>query len=173
MPVGQVLPIRDREDRVRGELYVLAYTQTAGSARFTMTGWIERSFGTGPSIPPPHIRRQRIDLDLRIPAPEITVTQRAVSPAELLLDVIAAQLLTLAATFPQDTPEELAAAQPGLVPHPAAGLGDIIAVLQAADALSPASPAPGQLAGLGAWASAATASPRRPTGTCPNHGGAC
>lgn len=61
---------------------------------------------------------------------------------------LAARLLTVAATFPQDTPEELADAQPGLVPHPAANLGDIIAALQAADALSPASPGPGQLAGL-------------------------
>jgi hypothetical protein len=202
VPVGQVLPIRDPEDRVRGELYVLAYAQTAGSARFTMTGWIERSSGTGPSIPPRHIRHQwtatddqgsryhlgfsaegiagradwqgvlelrpaprheirwldvstipgepaiRIDLDLRIPAPEITVTPRAVSPAELLLDVIAARLLTSAAIFPQNTSEELAAAKPDLFPHPVADLGDIIAALQAAGALSPASPGPGQLAGL-------------------------
>jgi hypothetical protein len=205
VPVGQVLPIR--EDRVRGELYVLAYAQTAGGARFTMTGWIAQEGssgmrGTGPGIPPRRIHRQftatddqgsryqlgfsaeggagradwhgvlelrpgprreirrldvstipgepatRIHLDLQIPAPEITVTQRAVSPAELLLDVIAARLLTSAARFPQDTCEELAAAKPGLLPHPAADLGDIIAALQAAHALSPASLGPGQLAGL-------------------------
>jgi hypothetical protein len=71
-----------------------------------------------------------------------------VSPGELLLDLIAARLLTSAATFPQDTPEQLAAAEPGLVPHPADGLGDIIAALHTAGALSPASPVPGQLAGL-------------------------
>ncbi len=52
----------------------------------------------------------RIDLDPRDPqnpqnpAPDITVTQRARSPGELLLDVIAARLLTAAAAFPQDTP---------------------------------------------------------------------
>src|ERR1035441_2150194 len=93
----------------------------------------------------------RIDLDSKDPqdpAPDIPVTQRAVSPGELLLDVIAARLLTVAATYPQDTPEQLAAAKPELVPHAAAGLGDIIAALRAADALSPSSPVPGQLAGL-------------------------
>ena len=208
VPIGRVLRIRD--DRARGELYLLAYAQTDGGARFTMTGWIEGSPGVRGAVPPSagpprRIRRQyiavddqgtryqlgfvagsgagriewqgvleldpgpphqirwldvttipgepatRIDLDSKDPqdpAPDITVTQRAVSPGELLLDVIAARLLTVAATYPQDTPEQLAAAKPGLVPHAAAGLGDIIAALRAADALSPSSPVPGQLAGL-------------------------
>ena len=89
----------------------------------------------------------RIDLGLQNPAPDITVTPKANSPGELLLDIIAARLLTVAAVR-QDIPKQLAAARPGLVPHAADGLGDIIAALQAAGALSLFSPIPGQLAGL-------------------------
>jgi hypothetical protein len=50
VPVGQVLQIRD--DHAGGELYVLAYAQTAGGARFTVTGWTEGPSGLrgpGPS----------------------------------------------------------------------------------------------------------------------------
>jgi hypothetical protein len=90
----------------------------------------------------------RIDLRPQVPVPEVTVTRKVTSPGELLLDVIAAWILTSAAAFPQDTPEQLAAAHPELLPHPAAGLGDIVAALDAAAALSAASPVPGQLAGL-------------------------
>jgi len=90
----------------------------------------------------------RIDLSPPVRASDVTVTRTARSPGELLLDVIAAWILTNAAGFPQDTPERLAAADPELLPHPAAGLGDIVAALRAAEALSPASPVPGQLAGL-------------------------
>jgi hypothetical protein len=90
----------------------------------------------------------RIDLSPQVPAPDVIVTRKAHSPGELLLDVAAAWILTSAAAFPQDTPERLAAANPELLPHPAAGLGDIVAALQAAEALSPASPVPGQLAEL-------------------------
>jgi hypothetical protein len=103
--------------------------------------WLDLT--TTPGEPP-----ARIDLSSQIPAPEITVTRTARSPGELLLAVIAAWILTSAAAFPQDTPERLAAANPELLPHPPAGLGDIVAALHAADALPPASPAPGQLAGL-------------------------
>jgi hypothetical protein len=93
----------------------------------------------------------RIDLgpqDPLVQAPDVIVTQQAHSSGELLLDVIAARLLTSAVDFPQDTPEQLAAAKPELLPHPAGGLGDIVAALQAAGTLPPASPVPGQLAGL-------------------------
>jgi hypothetical protein len=93
----------------------------------------------------------RIDLDppdSQLPVPDVTVAPVARSPGELLLGVIAARILTVAAGWPQETREELAAASPGLLSHPAAGLGDIIAALQAADALSADSPVPGQLAGL-------------------------
>jgi hypothetical protein len=94
----------------------------------------------------------RIDLgpqDPPVPAPAVTVTQKAKSPGELLLDVIAARLLTVAVTFPQDTPDGLAAARRELLWLAAEDrLGDIIAALQAAGALQAASPVPGQLAGL-------------------------
>jgi len=90
----------------------------------------------------------RIDLSPQVPAPDVIVTRKAHSPGELLLDAIAAWILTSAAAFPQNTPERLAAADPELLPHPPAGLGDIAAALQAADALPPASPVPGQLARL-------------------------
>jgi hypothetical protein len=103
--------------------------------------WLDLT--TTPSGPP-----TRIDLRPQIPAPQVTVTRQARSPGELLLDVIAAWILTSAAAFPQDTPERLAAANPELLPHPAAGLGDIVAALHAAGALPPGSPVPGQLAGL-------------------------
>ena len=103
--------------------------------------WLDLT--TTPGEPP-----TRIDLSPQVPVPDVTVTRTARSPGELLLDVIAAWILTSAAAFPQDTPEQLAAADPELLPHPAAGLGDIIAALRAADALPPGSPVPGQLAGL-------------------------
>ena len=94
----------------------------------------------------------RIDLgpqDPLVPAPAVTVTQKAKSPGELLLDVIAARLLTVAVTFPQDTPDQLAAARRELLWLAAEDrLGDIIAALQAVGALQAASPVPGQLAGL-------------------------
>jgi hypothetical protein len=105
--------------------------------------WLDLT--TAPGEPAIHI-----DLgpqDPPVPAPDVTVTQKAHSPGELLLDVIAAQILTLA-DFPQDNPEQLAAARRELRAFVADGPGDIVAALQAADALSPASPVPGQLAGL-------------------------
>ncbi len=76
------------------------------------------------------------------------MARRSASPGELLLDLIAARLLADAATFPQQTCEELAAAEPGLVPHAVGGLGDIVAALREAEALPPASPGPAQLARL-------------------------
>jgi hypothetical protein len=94
----------------------------------------------------------RIDLDPRdapVPAPAVIVTQKARSPGELLLEVIAAQLLTVATTFPQDTPDQLDAVRRELLWLAAEDrLGHIIAALQAAGALPAASPVPGQLAGL-------------------------
>jgi hypothetical protein len=83
----------------------------------------------GPRRPP-----TRIDLDPHGPAPDVTVTRKATSPGELLLDVIAARILTSATAFPQDNPEQLANAKAELRVF-AAGPGDIIAALLAADAL--------------------------------------
>jgi hypothetical protein len=93
----------------------------------------------------------RIDLDPKappVPAPDITVTQTAHSPGELLLDGIAARILQPVADFAQDNPERLAAAQRELRAFVADRPGAIVAALHAADALPPASPVPGQLAAL-------------------------
>lgn len=81
-------------------------------------------------------------------APEAAISTSAKDPGELVLDIIAARLLAVGATFQQETPEQLAAAEPGLVPHPARGLAAILTAFQAAEALSPSSPVPGQLAQL-------------------------
>jgi hypothetical protein len=89
----------------------------------------------------------RIDLDPPIPVPEVTVTPNATSPGELLLDVIAARILTWAAS-PQGNAGQPAAANADLRALVYDGPGDIVAALHAAGALSPASRVPGQLAGL-------------------------
>jgi hypothetical protein len=105
-------------------------------------GWLD--LRTAPGEP-----ATRIGLDPRdppIPAPDITVTRQACSPGELLLDVIAARILTSAESVPQDNPGQLADA--GLRAFVGDGPGHIVAALQAADVLPPSSPAPGQLAGL-------------------------
>ena len=90
----------------------------------------------------------RISLDERVLSPDVTVTETATSPGELLADVIAARVLASATSLPQETPGQLAAARPELLPHVAGWLGDVVTALQAAGALPPSNPAPGQLAGL-------------------------
>ena len=90
----------------------------------------------------------RIDLDPQIPVPDVTVTRNAHSPGELLLDVIAARILTAAAPFSQNTPGQPAAASADLRALVGDGPGHIVAALHAAGVLPPDSPVPGQLAGL-------------------------
>jgi hypothetical protein len=92
----------------------------------------------------------RIDLDPHnpAPAPEVTVTRHAHSPGELLLDVIAARILTAAAPFWQHNPGQPAAADDGLRALVGDGPGHIVAALHAAGLPPPDSPVPGQLAGL-------------------------
>ena len=90
----------------------------------------------------------RIDLDPPIPAPQVTVTRNATSPGELLLDVIAARILTWAGASPPDNARQPAAADDRLRALVCDGPGDIVAALHAAAALSRASRVPGQLAGL-------------------------
>ena len=89
----------------------------------------------------------RIDLTRQIPVPDITVTPQTHSPGELLLDVIAARILTAAAALTQDKPGQPATAS--TLPRALSdGLGHIVAALHTAGALPPGSPVPGQLAGL-------------------------
>ena len=91
----------------------------------------------------------RIDLGPQnpAPAPDVTVTRTAHSPGELLLDAIAARILTAAARFSQHNPGQPAAASPELRAL-GDGPGHIVAALHAAGVLAPDSPVPGQLAGL-------------------------
>jgi hypothetical protein len=89
----------------------------------------------------------RIDLDPQIPVPDVTVTRNAHSPGELLLDAIAARILTAAARFSPNNPGQLTAASPELRAL-GDGPGHIAAALHAAGMLPPDSPVPGQLAGL-------------------------
>jgi len=89
----------------------------------------------------------RIDLTRPSDAATVTVSATTASPGEHLLQAVAARLLA-AAAVPQDTGPGPAAPGPGPLPAAADGLGDLIAALQAADALSPLSPVPGQLAAL-------------------------
>jgi hypothetical protein len=89
----------------------------------------------------------RIDLRPQIPVPDVTVTRHAHSPGELLLDAIAARILTAAARFSQNNPGQPAAASPELRAL-GDGPGHIVAALHAAGVLPPDSPVPGQLAGL-------------------------
>jgi hypothetical protein len=89
----------------------------------------------------------RIDLNPQIPVPDVTVTRNAHSPGELLLDALAARILTAAARFAQHNHGQPAAARPEL-----RAFGDepghLVAALDAAGVLPPDSPVPGQLARL-------------------------
>ena len=79
----------------------------------------------------------RIDLTLPSDAATVTASQATAGPGEHLLHAVAARLLA-----------EAAAPRPGSPPAGARGLGDIIAALQAAGALSALNPLPGELAAL-------------------------
>jgi hypothetical protein len=107
-------------------------------------GWLDLR-----SAPGEPATRIRLDPpDPQIPAPEVTVTRTAHSPGELLLDVIAARILTSAGSVPPDNPGQLAGATAELRAFVGDGPGYVVAALQAAGALPVSSPAPGQLAGL-------------------------
>jgi hypothetical protein len=96
----------------------------------------------------PAIRIELDPQDPQLPAPAVTVTRTAHSPGELLLDVIAAKLVTIAPDLPHGNPDQLAAATRELRAFAGDRLGDLVAALHAADVLSSASPVAGQLAGL-------------------------
>lgn len=91
----------------------------------------------------------RIDLCPHDPAPvpDVAVIRNAHSPGELLLDAMAARILTTAAPLSQDNPAQPAAASPELRTLDD-GPGHMVAALHAAGVLQPDSPVPGQLAGL-------------------------
>ena len=90
-------------------------------------GWLD--LRTAPAEPATRIRLG--PRDLQIPAPEVTVTQTAHSPVELLLDIIAARILTSAGSVTQENPGQLAGAAAGLRAFVGDGPGHIVAALQA------------------------------------------
>jgi hypothetical protein len=89
--------------------------------------WLE--LAAGPDAP-----RLRIDLTARAPAADVTVQAQNRPPGEQLLEHAAQQILASAAGRPGDARRQ------------AYALGDVIAALEAAGALSPFSPVPGYLA---------------------------
>jgi hypothetical protein len=99
----------------------------------------------------------------------VTVSPVTRGPAEQLLNNMAMRLLATGAIFPQFVLillTEMALEHPGPLPDTADGLGDVIAALQAAGALSPRSPVPGQLAALRLRAGVRPGR-RRAGGRCP------
>jgi hypothetical protein len=76
------------------------------------------------------------------------VRQTGLAPGEHLLNHIAERLLAMAHDFPPDPWPWSGPAPAGRFRGLAAGLGDLVAALQAAGALSPVSPVPGRLAAL-------------------------
>jgi hypothetical protein len=101
--------------------------------------WLEI---TGPGMP-----GRRVDL-IAGREPDCLVTPASLSVGEQLLNTIAVSLLTALPDFPPEVRRKIAAASLGLSIHAATSLGDIVAGLESAGALSPDSPLPGQLAAL-------------------------
>src|SRR5580658_7203876 len=132
----------------RGARYQIGYQGGPGVAEFLLTPDPPRQIRWLDLITAPGEPATRIDLDPPIPAPDVTVTRNAHSPGELLLDVIAARILCSGPSFPQDELEHPAAEAADLRAFIGDGPGDIVAALHASGALPPASPVPGQLAGL-------------------------
>jgi hypothetical protein len=106
--------------------------------------WLDLSTGPGqPAV--------RLDLIPSAPAQQdatVTVAAAPASPGEHLLHAIAAGLLARLLTVPAGTGPGPAGPEPGILATTADGLGQVIAALQAAGALSPLSPLPRQLAAL-------------------------
>ncbi len=139
-------PLTAADDR--GASYQVGYRGRPGVAEFLLSPdppsqirWLDLI--TAPGEP-----ATRIDLDPPIPAPDVTVTRNAHSPGELLLDVIAARILCSGPSFPRDELEHPPVGAADLRAFIADGPGEIVAALHASGALPPASPVPGQLAGL-------------------------
>jgi hypothetical protein len=76
------------------------------------------------------------------------VRQTGLAPGEHLLNHVAERLLAIAHDFPPDPWPLSGPTRTGRFKGIAAGLGDVVAALQAAGALSPVSPMPGRLAAL-------------------------
>ncbi|MGO9187597.1 MAG: hypothetical protein ACLP8X_03940 [Streptosporangiaceae bacterium] len=143
-PIGRLTVTDDR-----GSAYELDYTHGGGSE------WISE-ISLHPA-PPDDIRwlevaappSPAVRVDLTPPGGgEPEVSEAALSPGEQLLIMLAEQLLTVAAQFPLAPRPGLPEISPRPVQAMGAGLGDIIAGLEAVDVLSPLSPVPARLAAL-------------------------
>jgi hypothetical protein len=132
----------------RGTSYQIGYRGRPGLAEFLLSPDPPHQIRWLDLITIPGEPATRIDLDPQITAPEVTVTRKATSPGELMLDGIAARILSSGVAFPQDNPEQPPAATADLRAFVSDGPGAIVAALHAVGALPPASPVPGQLAGL-------------------------
>jgi hypothetical protein len=106
-------------------------------------------------VAPPY--RPAVRIDLRPGGPgdtQVSVGDTALSPGEHLLIMLAERLLTWTPGFPHGGPPAGPSTGPPTRPPSgpwramAAGFGDIIAALEAADVLSPLSPVPARLATL-------------------------
>ena len=136
----------------RGARYDLDFTHGGGSE------WISE-ISLHPA-PPDDIRwlevaappSPAVRVDLRQGGPpangEPEVSEATLSPGEQLLIMLAERLLTVAPQFPLALRPGLPALSPRPVQAMGAGLGDIIAGLEAVDVLSPLSPVPARLAAL-------------------------
>jgi hypothetical protein len=80
------------------------------------------------------------------PCPQ--VRQTGLAPGEHLLNQVAEQLLAVAQDFPPDPWPSSGPARARPLTHIAAGLGDVVAGLEAVGALPPVSPMPGRLSAL-------------------------
>jgi hypothetical protein len=132
----------------RGTSYQIGFRGRPGLAEFLLSPDPPHQIRWLDLITIPGEPATRIDLDPQITAPEVTVTRKATSPGELMLDGIAARILSSGVAFPQDNAEQPPAATADLRAFVSDGPGAIVAALHAVGALPPASPVPGQLAGL-------------------------
>jgi len=146
IPLEQLFTVTDD----RGARYDLAVTPGSGPE------WInEISLRPAPpddvrwlDIAAPLRPAVRVDLDQQVRVAEPEITEAKLSPGEHLLIMLADRLLTIAPEAGRDWRRHLPMMSPGLPQAMTAGLGDIVAGLEAADVLSPLSPVPARLAAL-------------------------
>jgi hypothetical protein len=102
--------------------------------------WLDVAAPGGPAV--------RVDLERENQDAEPEVTEASLSAGEHLLIMLADRLLTVAPEAGRDWRRQMPVMSPGLLQAMTAGLGDIVAALEAADVLSPLSPLPARLAAL-------------------------
>ena len=152
LPLDRVTVTDDRGGRYHLEFARSGGAEWVGDVRLRPEPpgdirWLDISAPDGPVV--------RVELGPEAEEPTQTaggaeppVTETKLSPGEHLLVMLAERLLTVAPEFPHDLRMQLAAISPGPLHTMAAGMGDIIAALEAADVLSPLSPVPGRLAAV-------------------------